>query len=370
MKELQHAREAINDIDRQMAKLFSQRMEAVKAVAEYKRERGLPVLDAQREQAVVERNSALVADSEIRSYYVGFIQNAMLLSRQYQHRLMEGLKVAYSGVEGAFAYIAAKRIFPEGQLVSCADFQAAYDAVTNGDCDCGVLPIENSYAGEVGQVLDLMFRGSLYVSGVYTLRITQNLLGVPGASLADVRQAVSHPQALSQCEGYLRKHGIGTIAETNTAMAAKRVAALGDPSVAAVASAETAALYGLEILDHDINESALNSTRFAVFSRAENRDHSNRDEGKFLLFFTVRNVAGALAKAINVIGEYGFNMKVLRSRPMRELAWQHYFYIEAEGDETSENGRAMLAQLAAHCDMLKVVGHYSMEVDLKGSDEA
>lgn len=368
MDELKQARQTINELDKQIAALFCERMEAVRTVAEYKLKRGLSVLDTSRETEVLNRNAALVNDPELRAYYLLFQQSVMDISKKYQHRLIEGVRIAYSGVEGAFAHIAAGRIFPDGQLVSHPDFPSAYNAVVSGECDCAVLPIENSYAGEVGQVLDLMFTGSLYINGVYDLQVTQNLLGVPGAALADITTVVSHPQALDQCAGYIKKHGFAEHRASNTAVAAQIVAEQGDKTVAAIASAETAGLYGLSVIDHDINESAQNTTRFAVFSRVKNEENGGK-ENKFLLLFTVNNVAGALAKAVSVIGGHGFNMKALRSRPVKDHAWQYYFYVEAEGDQTSEEGQKMLAELSHHCDMLKVVGHYAIEKTLNSSDK-
>lgn len=363
MDTLDRARETINQVDQEMAALFQQRMEAVRSVAAYKQARGLPILDAEREKAVIARNCAAYPEDETRGFYASFLQDLMDVSKRYQHRLLEGMRVAYSGVVGAFADIAARAIFPDAVHTGYANFSAAYRAVEAGECECAVLPIENSYAGVVGQVMDLMFEGDLYVNGIYTLPVTQNLLGLSGASVKGIRTVVSHPQALAQCAEYIRLHGWETVAANNTAMAAREVAERGDPSVAAIASAETAELYGLELLDHDINESNTNTTKFAVFSRVESKPAS--DESKFLLLFTVNDVAGALAKAINVIADYGFNMKALRSRPVRERAWQYYFYVEAEGDETAENGRNMLNALAAECETLKIAGHYTTEVSLK-----
>lgn len=365
MDKLQEARLQINEIDKKMAQLFEERMQAAKMIAEYKKERGLQIYDAQRERAVIEKNAAYIKDYNVRSYYVKFLGDEMAVSKQYQEHIISGAKIAYSGIEGAYANIAAKKIFPYGRALSYPDFRAAYEAVENGDCDCCVLPIENSYAGEVGQVMDMMFQGSLYVNGIYTLHITHNLLGVEGASLKDIKTVVSHPQALAQCTDYIRKNGYQTIEYANTAKAAKAVKEGGDKSIAAIASAETARLYGLTVLDHDINESAVNSTRFAVLSRVENKQVNTSGDSRFMLMFTVKNEAGALAQALNVLSSYGFNMRALRSRPMKDLAWEYYFYIEAEGDETGQNGSDMLRHLALHCDMLKVVGHYSDEVILE-----
>lgn len=365
MDKLQEARLRINEIDKEMAALFERRMQAAKVIAEYKKERGLKVYDAKREQALIEKNAAYIEDHDIRSYYVRFLQDEMAVSKQYQEHIISGMKIAYSGIEGAYANIAAKKIFPYAKQLPYRDFREAYEAVERGDCDGCVLPIENSYAGEVGQVMDLMFQGALFVNGIYTLRIAHHLLGVPEAELKDIKTVVSHPQALAQCAEYIRRHGYETVESANTAKAAKAVKHGGDRSVAAIASQETARLYGLEVLDHDVNESAVNSTRFAVFSRVENKKINTSGDSRFMLMFTVKNEAGALAQALNVLSSYGFNMRALRSRPMKDLAWEYYFYIEAEGDETGQNGSDMLRHLALHCDKLKVVGHYGEEVILK-----
>ena len=175
MDKLQEARVQINEIDREMASLFERRMQAAKEIAEYKKERGLQIYDAKREQTVIEKNAAYITDIDIRSYYVKFLQDEMAVSKQYQEHIISGVKIAYSGIAGAYASIAAKKIFPYGKLIAYRDFREAYEAVERGECDCCVLPIENSYAGEVGQVMDMMFQGSLYVNGIYTLRISHQI---------------------------------------------------------------------------------------------------------------------------------------------------------------------------------------------------
>ena len=355
MEKFNEARNTVSEVDKKIAELFVQRMKAVKEIALYKKEHGLPIYDKEREALLIEKNSSYIDDSDLRSYYVSFLKDTMEISKNYQHRLLEGMKIAYSGVEGAFAHIAAKNIFPDGIHISYSDFPSAYKAVETGECDCCVLPIENSYAGEVGQVTDLMFEGDLHVNCFYDLKISHNLLSLPGADIKDIKTVISHPQALNQCEGYISKHGYEQINAVNTAVAAKSVAEKGDRSLAAIASVETAKLYGLEVLDHDINESSGNTTRFAVFSRAENKASADI-KSKFIMMFTVRNEAGALAKTVNVIAKHGFNMGVLRSRPVKKVSFHYYFYVEAEGDAYSDEGRCMLNELMQHCEKLKLVG--------------
>ncbi len=363
-EDLQAIRDEIAEVDERMAQLFVRRMALSQKVAAYKKTYGLPILDGAQEARVLERGAERVSDAQIGGYYRSFLQNVMDLSKQYQHRLTEGVKVAYNGVQGAFAQIAAGRIFPDAILTAYGSFRDAYQAAESGACDYAVIPIENSYAGEVGPAMDLMFDGELYVTGVYTLPITQNLLAVPGARIADIHRVISHPQALSQCETYIKRHDWQAIPAENTAVAAKQVADAGDKTTAAIASAETAGLYALEVLDHDINESAVNTTKFAVFTRVR-EDRRPGGEDSFILMFTANDVAGSLAKAINVISDYGFNMKTLRSRPVKEKAWEYYFYVVVEGDVFCPRGQRMLEALSNQCQKLKVAGHYAVERNLK-----
>ena len=357
MSDLENARKIIDEADKEIAELFIKRMGAVKTVAHYKGKRGLPIFDEEREKLILKRNVERLPSDELKSYYDILLRSFMDVSKKYQENLLSGMKIAFCGIEGAFAEIAAKRIFPQGRTISFADFDSAYKSVLEGDSDCCVLPIENSYAGEVGQVIDLMFSGDLTVNGIYDMPVKQNLIGVKGATLENIKKVVSHPQALSQCNVYIKEHGFISEQATNTAVAARQVAALNDISVAAIASRETASVYGLDVIDHDINESAVNTTRFAVFSKSQ--VNNSKDNGKFILLFTVNNVVGALAKAVNIICAHGFNMRILRSRPVKDVPWQYYFYVEVEGDQSSDEGQRMLNELSVCCEKLKIAGNFS-----------
>lgn len=353
---LEEARKIINRVDSQMAELFTERMRAAEMVFEYKKEFGLPIHDPKREEIVIEKNSALIKDDVIKSYYIEYIKNLMSVSRSYQYRLQNGLKVAYSGVEGAFAHIAAGRIFPESDRISFRDFKSAYNSVVNGEADVAVLPIENSYAGEVGQTIDLIFSGSLFINGIYELEIHQNLLGVPGATVDDIKKVTSHAQALGQCHDYIKFRGFDTEEANNTATAAKTVAEMNDKSLGAIASVETAEIYGLKILEANINKSGENTTRFAVLSRVRADSPALSSS---VLMFTVKNEAGSLANAISIIGKYGYNMTALRSRPLKKHSWQYYFYIEIDGTTDTEEGQKMISELNLVCDKLKIAGTFA-----------
>lgn len=360
MSELERSRKEINRIDMEIAKLFEQRMRACSAIAAYKKENGLSIRDVDREAAMIQEYRNYIEDDQIRSYYVQFLKQTIDLSCKYQSALISGMTVAYSGVEGAYAHIAAKRMFPEAQLVSCPDFVDAYRGVEEGTFDCAVLPFENSYAGEVGAVMDLIFSGQLYVNQVVDLPIRHNLLVNKGASADEIKTVVSHPQALSQCASYIRKHGYATKTCANTALAARQLCDSGDLTTAAIASEETAELFGLENLDAGINDVQNNTTRFAALSRVQYAPEPSkvREDENFILVFTVQNKAGALAQTLNIIGAHGFNMRAVRSRPMKDLQWNYYFYIEAEGNINNQNGQDMLRELSAICARLKLVGTF------------
>lgn len=360
MTELEQARAGINEIDSKMAELWEKRMNLVVQVANYKKKNGMQVFDSSREQQVIDRCVQYIKNIDLQPYYVQFIQDLMDISKKYQHKLLEGAKIAYSGIEGAFANIAAKKIFPDGNLIPYQDFQSAYEAVENGECDVAVLPIENSFAGDVGQVTDLMFTGSLFVNGVYSLPVTQNLLAVKGATMDDIKTVISHPQALDQCATYIRGKGWETKSATNTARAAKQVADMNDKSVAAIASVETAELYGLDVLAEKINENSTNTTRFAVFSKVKENTINSEDYSTFIMMFVVKNESGSLVKALNVISDHGYNMRNVKSRPLKNSQWEYYFYVEAEGKISSTDGQAMIKDLSDKCQMLKVLGSYSV----------
>ena len=356
MDQLKHARQQIDAIDRQMAALFAQRMQAVCEVAAYKKEHGLPVLDASREQQVLTRNAAHLEEENLLEYYLDFQKNVMRISRRYQKDMLDDDIVGYQGTEGAFSHIAMKQVFGECKNQAYPTFEEVFCAVEKGEIRYGVIPFENSYTGEVGEVLDLLWQHDVHIQGVYDLAISQNLLALPGAKLEEITRVYSKTQALGQCQDFIRAHAYEAVAYPNTALAAKFVSESGDCHIAAIASEETAALYGLSVLVRDINTSAQNTTRFIIIG--------NRflEEGnRFNLLFTVDHRAGQLARVMQIIGEYGYNLESIKSRPLHNLPWQYYFYVEIVGSLKDEKTAALLAELRNNCKDLKVLGAYTVE---------
>ena len=355
MDELEQARREIDEVDAALAELFERRMRAVVQVARYKQAHGIPIHDPAREDAVLQKAAARIQDEALRPYYLDHVRNRMALARQYEALLLGQNRVAYQGVEGAFAHIALRQLFPHAEAVSCPTWDEVFARVAAGDAARGVVPFENSHAGDVSAVLDLCYNHpELWVVQVYDLPVHQNLLVLPGAELTGIRHVYSHQQAIAQSETFLKQMGLPCTAMANTAMAAKFVAESGDRTLAAIASRETAALYGLEVLVPDINADGDNTTRFIVISR-EKPTRGNR----FSLLFTVDNKPGKLAAVIQKIGASGFNMESIKSRPMPRVPFEYYFYAELVGDPARAESEALLRELDRTCRTVRLLGVYT-----------
>ncbi|MDD4850426.1 MAG: bifunctional chorismate mutase/prephenate dehydratase [Gemmiger sp.] len=361
MDRLQQARETIDALDSQMAALFEARMEAVAEVARYKAETGKPVLDAGREAAVVEKNTAYLQNEALRPYYRAFIQDTMAVSRAYQRQVLGRDTVAYQGVEGAWAHIALRRLYPFARALAKPTWADVFDAVETGTAALGVLPFENSNAGDVSAVLDLLYaHPALFITGLYGLPIRQDLLGLPGARLGDIRTVVSHQQALSQSSPFIKAYGLETVVWGNTADAARHVAETGDATLAAIASAETAGLYGLQILAEGVNEDGDNTTRFIVISR-----QAPTAGARISLLFTVDHKPGKLAKVIQLIGEQGFNMESIKSRPLPHVPFEYYFYVQlvcpdADPVQAANSRHQLLQSLDTLCRTVRLLGLFDV----------
>lgn len=353
MNSLENARAQINRIDREMAALFEERMEAVEAIIQYKKDNHLEILDSGRERDVIQRNTKLFQNPRLTDYYTDFITHLMGLSKDYQAQILHRDWIGYQGVEGAFSHIASRRLFPHGQIRSYPSFEAVFDALDQGEIAYGVIPIENSFTGDVGNVLELLWVHDCSITAMYDLPIIQNLLAPKGTRLDQVRQVYSHPQALAQSQKFLQDLGLEAVPYADTALAAKYVSQEGDPAKAAIASAETAQLYDLEILVPAINTSTENTTRFAVVSK-----NLPLDGNRFSLLFSVSHDAGSLAKVIQIIAQRGFSLESIKSRSMHSTPWQYFFYVEVIGQLRSPDGEALLEAIRPVCSHLRVLGIY------------
>ena len=363
MDQLQQARAQIDEIDARMAELFEQRMIAVGQVAQYKAATGKPVFDPAREDAVLAKNTARLQNEDLRGYYRTVLQGMMAVSRAYQRSLLGRDTAAYQGVQGAWSHIALTRLFPFARARAYDTWAEVFDAVSAGNAGFGVLPFENSNAGDVSTVLDLLYaHPELCVTRMCDLPIRQDLLALPGAELSGIRTVVSHQQALAQSSVYLRTHGLATRVWGNTADAARYVAESGDKTLAAIASAQTAQLYGLQILAEGVNEDGDNTTRFIVVTRADAAAPVPPAPGRRMaLLFTVDHKPGKLAGVIRLIGEQGFNMENIKSRPLPHVPFEYYFYVQLVCPDADAPAAcdALLAQLQNACRTLRVLGVFA-----------
>ena len=263
------------------------------------------------------------------------------------------MKIGYQGTLGSFSQIAAKNLFAEEELVNYLTFKDVIDSVMSEDISYGVIPVENSYTGEVGMVLDELFKSNVYICKMYDLSIIQNLIGIKGATISDIKQVYSHEQALMQCSDVLRELNVELISFANTALASEYIQKQNDLSKASVASSLTAEIYGLKILKAEINNNKSNTTRFAIISKKikEIKNH-------FAFIFTTLDTSGALANVLAEISKMNVNLTSIKSRSTHEAAWKYYFYCEAEGSLESENVKNMVEVLTKMCETFKIVGSY------------
>lgn len=352
MDELARLRSEIDGIDGEMAALFERRMKAASDVAAFKRERGLPVLDASREDAVIEKNLPAV-EIPLRPYYDDFLRHLMGLSRQYQRALMGVGTVAYQGGESGFGHRVLAGLFPHAQPLALPTFEAVFEAVETGDAAYGVVPFENSTTGDVSGVLDLCRDHAAYIAAMVDLPVHQNLLALPGAGLGDIKTVISHVQALEQCRPFLKSLGAELVPFANTALAAAEVAGRGDKSCAAIAAEDAAERYGLAVLAPDIESDAGNTTRFIVLSK-ERPSAGDR----FSLLLSADNRVGMLAGVIEAISAAGFDMESIKSRPVRGKSFEYYFYIELVGDANSAQAAKLLEHLDKICSWVRLLGIY------------
>ncbi|MDR2870520.1 MAG: chorismate mutase [Deferribacteraceae bacterium] len=356
MKTLNELREEINNIDSQMRELFEKRMDCAAGVIKYKLAHDLPIFDAVREREILAKCGEVLSNKAYSEYYLEFMRGLMDLSKAYQRKLAKQNSIGYQGAKGAFSHIAASALFPVADMQAYASFEAVFAALDAGDIAFGVLPFENSYAGEVAEVLDLLLAHDCYIVQMYTQKVVHNLVGLQGAALKDITDVYSHQQAILQCQDFLKSHDLAAQPYPNTALAAEYVSLEQCPQKAAIASKETAALYNLEILAENINTSAGNSTKFIVIAKNEAK---NGD--RLSLIFTVKHDTGQLAKIMAIIAKHNFNMENIRSRPLKHLQWQYYFYVEIHGSLQSEAAQNLMVELRSACEWIKILGNYTLQ---------
>lgn len=266
------------------------------------------------------------------------------------------MKVAYQGAPGAYSEAAIFEIFGKhAQAIPCETFEEVFQKVESNEVDRGMLPIENSVTGSLHRNYDLLLEHQLVIVGEYPLRVRHCLIGLPGAELKDIRKVISHPQGIAQCEKYLRSLGVHTEAVYDTAGSVKMVKESSDPSLAAIASNWAAQIYGMKILQEGIEDNQANYTRFLVLARDPIQPEG---EAKTSIVFTLRNIPGALFKALSVFALRDIDLTKIESRPLVGTPWEYLFYIDFRGSIAEEKVRHALDNLSEYALSLRVLGSY------------
>ena len=377
--ELQELRSKIDEIDAQLTKLFEARMDVAAEIGAWKRENHMPVLDAARER---DKLNAIAAESreDMQTYTQMLYSMIFELSRSHQSdltRTPSSLRqeveraieetprlfptspiIACQGTEGAYSQIAGTRMFKSPKIMYFKSFDSVFSAIESGFCQYGILPIENSSAGSVKKVYDLMLRHKFYVVRSCRLKIDHNLLAAPGVKKEDIREIFSHQQALDQCAGYLEQFGpdVKITRCENTAMAAEAVAKSERRDIAAIASYDCASLYGLKCLESDSQDRGNNYTRFICISKKlEIYPGANRTT----VMMTLPHRPGSLCRALSRFYSLGINITKLESRPIPERDFQFMFYFDLETSVYSGEFGRMIDDLNNISEEFRYLGSYS-----------
>lgn len=373
--DLLELRDKIDGIDAQIAALYEQRMEICKNVAEYKISTGKKVLDRQREAEKLEKVGAM-AHNEFNALGIReLFEQIMSMSRKLQYQLLaengsmgrlpfigvdhletDGARVVFQGAPGAYSQAAMQQYFGDQvQSFHVDTFREAMGAIDEGNADFAVLPIENSTAGIVSEIYDLLVEYENYIVGEQILKIEHCLLGVPGAKKEDIRRVYSHPQSLMQSARYLQQYGWQQISMQNNAFAAQKVAEEKDPSQAAIAGEHAGRIYGLEVLEKGVNQSDGNSTRFIIVT---NQKIFRKDAGKVSICFEVPHKSGSLYHMLSHFIYNHLNMTKIESRPIEERNWEYRFFIDFEGNLADSAVKNALRGLREEARNMKILGNY------------
>ncbi len=378
MEDLSIIRERINEIDNKIVELWKERMENCLSVAQYKQKNNIPVLDSKREAELLNRISDMAGD-ELDVYSRVLYDTIMTISKSYQHRYLYGdnaltekiknaventeklfpqkAMVACQGVEGAYSGIACERLFKYPTISYFKTWYDVVNAVEKGLCKYGVLPIENSTAGSVNNVYDLMAEHNFYIVKSFRLKINHCLLGNKGATLDRIKEIYSHEQAVNQCSEFLRQHSnIKVNICENTAVAAKMVMESGRTDVAAISSENCRDLYNMTLISDDVQNKDNNYTRFICISK-DLEIYPGADKTSFVL--TLPHKPGSLYHTLAQFYALGINVIKLESRPIQNKDFEFMFYFDMSVSVYDNAFYEILEQLSDECEYFNYLGSYS-----------
>ena len=377
--ELKELRDQIDGIDRELVELFKKRMKVAANVAEYKRQNNMKVLDASRERALLEKISELSGE-EFEEYSRVLYSTILDVSRSYQHSKLDNgsalyreitgaiedtpkmfpsrATVACQGVEGAYSQLAAERLFSAPNIVFFSNWEEVFSAIESGLCRYGVIPIENSTAGSVKKVYDLMLSRNFRIVRTVRIKIDHNLLALPDVKLSEIREIVSHEQAISQCSSFLASLGpnIKITRVENTAKAAEMVATSGRRDLASLSSRSCAAQYGLDVVQSSVQDNGNNHTRFICIT---NKTEIYPGADRTSLMLVTPHKPGALYRILSKFNALGINLIKLESRPIPDRDFEFMFYFDLEVSVYSPKFAQLLSELENECDEFSYLGSYT-----------
>lgn len=374
--DLTEIRKQIDSIDAQIVAAFEKRMELCKNVARYKIQNGKNVLDRQREMEKIEKVTELATNDFNKHGVEELFTQIMAISRKLQYQMLSennmgvelgftekedldknGIKVVYQGVPGAYSHQAMLNYFgKEADNYNVPTFREAMEEIRDGKADYAVLPIENSTAGIVNDVYDLLVEFDNYIVDQIDVLVSHALLGTPDSSIEDIKTVYSHPQGLMQCHEFLEEHtSWQQIAQSNTAGSAKKVLEEKDRTQAAIASEVAAEIYGLKVLARKINRNSENTTRFIIVSK---KKIYKENASKVCISFEISHRSGSLYNILSNFIYNGLNMTKIESRPIKEKTWEYRFYIEFEGNLKNAAVLNALRGVIEEANEVKILGNY------------
>lgn len=373
--DLLQLRDQIDEIDSQIVNLYERRMDVCRQVAEYKIETGKKVFDRQREMEKLSKVKSLT-HNEFNSHGIEeLFEQIMSMSRKMQYQILaehgslgklpfigvEELdkvkaRVVFQGAEGAYSHAAMTQYFGDQISSFHVDtFRDAMSAIDEGSADFAVLPIENSTAGMVSEIYDLLVEFENYIVGEQIIKIEHCLLGVPGSREEDIKTVYSHPQSLMQSSKYLLLHDWNQISMKNNAFAARKVAKEGDKTQAAIASELAGQIYGLEVLKKGVNQEENNSTRFIIVT---NQKIFCKDAKKVSICFEVPHRSGSLYHMLSHFIYNNLNLCKIESRPIEDRTWEYRFFVDFEGNLADSAVKNALRGLRDEARNMKILGNY------------
>ncbi len=376
---LEEFRQQIDAVDSRLVEDFKERMQISAKIGEYKREHGIPVVDPKRERDVLNKIVKMADEPMLSSYYRVLYSLLFELSRSYQNKLYndndelfqaisdaiettpkmfpKSARVACQGVEGAYSTIACEKLFKSPDIMYLGNFEGVFKAVETGMCEYGILPIENSTAGSVRKVYDLMLSHHFYIVRSARIKINHCLIAAPGTEPGEIREIYSHEQALSQCSEYLRSLGanVKVVEVENTAIAASMVAQSGRSDVAAISSYRCAELYGLKCIESNIQDNGNNHTRFICISR---KPEIFPGASKTSIMMILSHRPGALYKMLARFYALDINVVKLESRPIPDRDFEFMFYFDIETSVYSEEFAQLMRELSDGTEEFHYLGSY------------